>query len=136
MSGPESMQAVDHRNAVRMKEIVEKHGWPTRSMVADDGTRCAWLLVQHGDHAVAFQRKCLELMRSQEKTKQVFLIDLAYLADRVLVNENKPQVYGTQFHVTGGKQQPRPIRDSENVDKRRKAMGMSTLKEYTETMHT
>lgn len=136
MSGPESMQAVDHRNAVRMKEIVEKHGWPTRSMVADDGTRCAWLLVQHGDHAVAFQRKCLELMRSHSKNEQVFLVDLAYLTDRVLVNENKPQVYGTQFHATGGKQQPRPIRDSENVGKRREAMGMSTLKEYTETMHT
>ncbi len=136
MSTPDSLQAVDHRNTARMKEIVEQHGWPTRSMVADDGTRCAWLLVQHGDHAVAFQRKCLELMRSHKKTEQVFLVDLAYLTDRVLVNESKPQVYGTQFHVADGKQQPRPIRDPQNVDKRRKAMGMSTLKEYTETMHT
>lgn len=119
-----------------MKQIVERHGWPTRSMVADDGTRCAWLLVQHGDHAVVFQRKCLELMRSHKKNKQVFLVDLAYLTDRILVNEDKLQIYGSQFHVSGGKQQPRPIRDPENVDKRRKAMGMSTLQEYTETMHT
>ncbi len=130
------MQAVDHRNTARMKEIIEQHGWPTRGMVADDGTRCAWLLVQHGDHAVAFQRKCLELMRSHHKNEDVFLVDLAYLTDRVLVNESKPQVYGTQFHVADGKQQPRPIRDPENVDKRCKAMGMSTLKEYTETMRT
>ncbi len=130
------MQAVDHRNTARMKEIVEKHGWPTRGMVADDGARCAWLLVQHGDHAVAFQRKCLELMRSHKKTEQVFLVELAYLTDRVLVNESKPQIYGTQFHVTGGKQQPRPIREPEDVDKRRKSMGMSTMKEYIELMHT
>ncbi len=130
------MQAVDHRNTARMKEIVKEHGWPTRSMVAGDGTRCAWLLVQHGDHAPAFQSKCLKLMQSHRKNEQVFLVDLAYLTDRVLVNESKPQVYGTQFHIADGKQQPRPIRDSENVDKRRKAMGMSTLKEYTETMHT
>lgn len=127
---------MDHRNTARMKEIVKEHGWPTRSMVAGDGTRCAWLLVQHGDHAVAFQRKCLELMRTHKTTEQVFLVDLAYLTDRVLVNERKPQIYGTQFHVTGGKHQPRPIRDSEDVDKRRKAMGMSTLKEYTETIQT
>ena len=130
------MQAVDHRNTARMKEIVEKHGWPTRSMVADDGARCASLLVQHGDHAVVFQSKCLKLMQSYRKNEQVFIVDLAYLTDRVLVNESKPQVYGTQFHVADGKQQPRPIRDPQNVDKRRKAMGMSTLKEYTETMHT
>jgi hypothetical protein len=130
------MQAVDHRNTARMKELVEKHGWPTWSMVADDGTRCAWLLVQHGDHAPAFQRKCLELMRPYKKNDEVFLIDLAYLTDRVLVNEGREQVYGTQFHVADGKQQPRPIRDAENVDKRRKAVGMSTLKEYTETIHT
>ncbi len=136
MSTPGSMQAVDHRNTARMKEIVEKHGWPTRSMVADDGTRCAWLLVQHGDHAPAFQRNCLELMRSHKKSEQVFLVDLAYLTDRVLVNESKPQIYGTQFHVSGDKQQPRPMRDPENVDKRRKAMGMSTMKEYMELMHT
>lgn len=119
-----------------MKKIVQKHGRPTRIMVADDGARCAWLLVQHGDHAPAFQSKCLKLMQSHRKNEQVFLVDLAYLTDRVLVNESKPQVYGTQFHIADGKQQPRPIRDSENVDKRRKAMGMSTLKEYTETMHT
>ncbi len=130
------MEAVDHRNTARMKQIVEKHGWPTRSMVADDGTRCAWLLVQHGDHAVAFQSKCLKLMQSLRTNEQVFLVDLAYLTDRVLVNESKPQVYGTQCHIAGGKQQPRPIRDPENVDKRRKAMGMSTLKEYMELMHT
>ena len=129
------MQAVDHRNAARMKEIVEKHGWPTRSMVADDGARCAWLLVQDGDHAVAFQSKCLKLMLSHKMNEQVFLVDLAYLTDRVLVNESKPQVYGTQLHIADGKHQPRPIRDPDNVDKRRPAMGMSTLKEYTETMH-
>ena len=75
-------------------------------------------------------------MEPSARHEQVFLVDLAYLMDRVLVNESKPQVYGTQFHVTDGKQQPRPIRDPESVDKRRKAMGMSTLKEYTDMMHT
>lgn len=131
-----TMQDVDRRNTKRMKQIIAKHGWPSRSMVANDGARAAWLLVQHADHDAAYQRKCLTLMKAVAADAHENRQDIAYLTDRVLVNEGKPQVYGTQFHVSGGMQQPRPIRDAEDVDKRRESMGLSTLKEYTELMHT
>jgi hypothetical protein len=130
------MAEVDRRNTDRMKEIVSKHGWPTRNMVGADGTRAAWLLVQHGDHAVAFQRTCLGLMTAHKETGQVSRADIAYLMDRVHVNEGKRQVFGTQFHVVESVRQPRPIREPERVDERRKSMGLSTLKEYTEFMNT
>lgn len=120
-----------------MKRIVAKYGWPTRKMVGSDGTRAAWLLVQHADLAVAFQRRCLTLLEAHNSDGQVDRADLAYLTDRVLVNEGKPQVYGSQVHVVDGVRKPRPIRDPENVDKRRKSMGLNkTLKEYIEYMHT
>ena len=119
-----------------MAQIVAEYGWPVRRMVGQDGNRAAWLLVQHADHDVAFQRHCLERMRSHQAGEQVSSEDVAYLTDRVLVNEGKPQVYGTQFHVRDGKRQPRPISDPEEVEKRRAAMGLSTLKEYTEFMNT
>ncbi len=127
---------VDRRNTARMKVIVVKHGWPTKRMVGRDGMRAAWLLVQHADQAVAFQRKCLALMGRLQKTGQVSRKDVAYLTDRVQVNEGKPQVYGTQFHVVDGARQPRPIHDAPNVEKRRKSMGLTTMKEYTELMNT
>ncbi len=127
---------VDRRNTERMKVIVDQHGWPTKRMVGRDGMRGAWLLVQHADQAVAFQRKCLALMSPLQKTGQVSRKDVAYLTDRVQVNEGKPQRYGTQFHVVEGVLQPRPIRDAVNVDKRGKSMGLSTMKEYTELMTT
>jgi len=119
-----------------MKEIVAKHGWPIKAMVGMDGTRAAWLLVQHADHSVAFQRTCLTLMEAHKETGQVSRADIVYLTDRVHVNEGKPQVFGTQFHVVEGVHQPRPIRDLEKVDERRKSMGLSTLKEYAEFMNT
>lgn len=130
------MAEVDRRNTNRMKEIVSKHGWPTKSMVGADGARAAWLLVQHGDHAVAFQRTCLGLMKAHKETGLVNGANIAYLTDRVHVNEGKPQVFGTQFHVVEGIRQPRPIREPERADERRKSMGLSTLKEYTEFMNT
>lgn len=119
-----------------MKQHVAEIGWPVARMVGADGARAAWLLVQHADHDVAFQRKCLDLMLALKKEDQASAVDVAYLTDRVLVNEGLEQVYGTQFHVVDGVRQPRPIRDPEKVDERRAAAGMSTLKEYAEFMNT
>ena len=119
-----------------MKQIVGKYGWPTRKIVGSDGARAAWLLVQHADRAVVFQRKCLTLMEAHKSDDQVANADIAYLTDRVAVNEGKPQVYGTQGRVVEGVWQPRPISDRENVDQRRKSVGLKTLKEYIEFMHT
>ncbi len=82
------------------------------------------------------RRVCLAFMERHKESGQVRRPDLAYLIDRVHVNEHKPQIYGTQFHVVDGVRRPRPIRDSANVDKRRESMGLSTMKEYTEFMNT
>jgi hypothetical protein len=46
-AGLERLRAVDANNTIRMKEIVQAHGWPGRSLVGDDGATAAWLLVQH-----------------------------------------------------------------------------------------
>src|SRR5437868_14544604 len=40
---------VDRKNTARLKEIVDRHGWPGKTLVGDDGARAAWLLVQHAD---------------------------------------------------------------------------------------
>lgn len=129
---PQSMMHVDRENTARMHEIVDEVGWPTKRMVGADGTRAAWLLVQHADHDVAFQRRCLGLMQALQKEQEVYRIDAAYLTDRVLVNEGKPQIYGTQFHTVGGELQPRPIQNPEQVEARRKELGLPTLAEYRE----
>ena len=132
----ERLHDVDRRNTLRLKELVGTYGWPTRSMVADDGAQAAWLLVQHADHDVAWQRQCLATLKPLLETKEAFAGNVAYLTDRVLVNEGKPQTYGSQFHMVDGRQQPRPMQDPDNVDARRKEMGLSTLEQYRKLMRT
>ncbi len=47
------------------------------------------------------------------------------------VGEGRPQLYGTQFYADeAGKFGPRPIEDPDNVDARRKAVGLQPLSEY------
>lgn len=130
------MQSIDRQNTTRLKEIIADIGWPTACKVASDGARAAWLLTQHADHDVAFQRRGLGMMETMLENDLVPPADVAYLTDRVLVNEGRPQRYGTQFHVSNGRFQPRPMEDPDKVDVRRKAMGLQTLKEYTSFMDT
>lgn len=131
-----SVGDVDKRNLARMKELVDTYGWPTRTMVGYDGNHAAWLLVQHGDRDVVFQRRCLDLMKKLVDQGEVSSGDVAYLTDRVLVNEGKLQIYATQGSMVDGRWQPRSMIDPDNVDKRRTEVGLSTLKEYRELMHT
>src|SRR4029077_6849019 len=85
-------EEVDRKNTARMKEIVDRHGWPGKSLAGKDGANAAWLLVQHADKDPEFQKKCLGLMKQLGKG-EVSGQHLAYLTDRVLVGEKKKQVY-------------------------------------------
>jgi hypothetical protein len=121
---------VDVENTQRMKEIIEQIGWPMQSQVGTDASHMAWLLVQHADHDLEFQRKCLDLLKAQPDG-EVRMAHIAYLEDRVRVSEERLQLYGTQFYVDeAGKLGPKPIEDPDNVDARRDAMGLESLNEY------
>lgn len=124
----------DEENTKWLKEIINKQGWPTYTLVGKDGAQSAWLLVQHADADPKFQRQCLDLMTKLPKN-EVSLSNLAYLTDRVLLAEGKKQLYGTQFTTIDGKMQPRPLEDEANVDKRRADMGLNSLAEYAKTIN-
>src|SRR5947209_14030056 len=126
----EKLTAIDQKNTARLKEIVDQHGWPGKSLVGAAGAQDAWLLVQHADRDPAFQKRCLELMTPLVAQGEVSAVNVAYLTDRVRVAEGKPQVYGTQFRQADGKMEPSPIEDEARVDERRKSVGLPPLAQY------
>ena len=126
----EAVAAIDRKATARMKEILAKHGWPGRQLVGDDGSRGAWLLVQHADADVAFQKQCLALLEKAVAAGDADAQSHAYLYDRVAVAEGRPQRWGTQFRDG----EPQPIEDAANVDARRAAIGLPTMAEYKEQM--
>lgn len=125
---------LDIKNTERMKVIVNEIGWPTISKVGSDVSFAAWLLVQHADHDVDFQITCLDLMKSAPEG-DVDKQNIAFLEDRVRVNQGRGQLYGTQFRQENGQHIPQPIEDEANVDARRAEMGMGTLKERVAEMY-
>ena len=106
---------VDLVNNDLIKRIIKKYGYPSQKMIGKDGMQAFWLLVQHQDNDIELQKKCLEQCDFEHRNK-------AFLTDRVLINQGKKQIYGTQFIGE--------IRDKKNVNKRRTKMGLESLEKY------
>jgi hypothetical protein len=123
------LEEIDKKNTAWMKKVVEKHGWPGKSLVGSDGAQSAWLLVQHADHDRDFQELCLKKMEALP-AGEVDRRNIAYLTDRVLTGRGKKQKYGTQAQFKDSKAVPLPIEDEAGVDKRRKEAGLEPLAEY------
>jgi hypothetical protein len=122
----------EHARTRRIREIISAHGWPGRSLVGEDGASAAWLLAQHADDDPEFQQRALELMRAAVDAGDADAGELAYLTDRVLVAQGKPQLYGTQFGVSG----PQPIEDEAHLDERRAAVGLEPFADYAARFRT
>ena len=122
----------DRERTKELKEIIAKYGWPTISMVGKKASRGAWLVAQHADHDVTFQKRVLSMLELiYRESRDVDPANIAFLKDRVLVAGGKKQVFGTQFYVNKkGVFGPRPIKDSANMQGLRKKYRLPPFREY------
>jgi Family of unknown function (DUF6624) len=115
---------VRHDNQLALDRIIAEHGWPGRTLVGVDGQRAAWLIAQHADDDVAFQKNCLDLIREAFVVGEAEGNALAYLTDRILEHEGSPQMYGTQGVGVFSPE------DERRVDANRKAIGLEPWRQY------
>ena len=125
----EEMHRIDRKNAKRLAEVVDEHGWPGKSLVGEDGASAAWLIVQHATHDLDLMKRCLAKMRALPKP-EVSAKDVAYLTDRLELHQGRKQIYGTQLRIEKGELVLEPIEDPDTVDERRAAIGLGPLAEY------
>jgi hypothetical protein len=122
--------AVDADNLPWLRQVIAEFGWPGRSLVGTDGAHAAWLLAQHADADPAFQRQCLDRLAPAAAAGEATAVELAYLTDRVLLAEGRPQEYGTQATARDGRWVPRRLRDPDAVDERRAAVSLGPIAGY------
>ena len=127
---------IDRRNTTRLKEIVKQYGWPSKTLIGEDGAAIAFLLVQHADLNLDFQKECLILMEelALRNRQEVYLPGIAYLTDRIRIADKKRQLYGSQVFIYPQTKEIiiYPIEDPDNLEKRRSAYGLPLMKEYVE----
>ena len=128
----EKIQKVDRENTSTLKEILNTHYWITISEFGKEADQHAWLLVQHADHDIKFQEEILARLEKLYPTKTA-AAHFAHLYDRVAKNNKRPQRYGTQL-AGDGTCIPHAIEDPDDVDARRKSVGLPPLQEYLNQM--
>lgn len=122
------MAEVHRRNADELREIVDEHGWPGRSLVGDEGAEASWLVLQHAIGDPVLQRRCLPLLRDAARRGEIAPYHAAYLEDRICFFERRPQKYGTQFDWDEeGRMSPWTLADPEHVDDYRREVGLGPL---------
>ena len=132
----QQMGIVDRANTARLKVLLEQCGFPGKERHGEQAQRDAWLLVQHADHDVAFQKHVLSLLeKTAAQRGESVGRSFAYLADRIAVAEQRPQLYGTQLMAPV--ERPcdfdfNPMDDRAQVEERRAALGLPPLDIYKE----
>jgi len=125
------MKKVHRDNTFQIKRIIQNIGWPVESIVGEDGAEAAWLIVQHAILEPEFQKRCVSFLQEAVEKGEANNWHLAYLQDRVLIQEGKPQIFGTQHVANNGRIEPLPIEDIEMANSKREKLGLWSLEEHT-----
>ena len=77
----------------------------------------------------------MKLLKKAVKINQAEKKHVAFLTDRILVFQNKKQIYGTQFRGDqNGEQRPFPIARPKDLERLRRSMNLESFAEYKKKM--
>ena len=124
--------ATDAANQVKVRAILEKHGWLGPRQVGWKASSALFLVIQHAD--LPYQKEYLPTVRAAVKEGKADAGELALLEDRIGLREGRRQVYGSQIHPDPktGLWIVAPLEDPDHVDARRAAVGLQPLSAYVE----
>lgn len=115
----------DEKNRIELGKLIDTCGWPG-SLDRKRAAFSAFLIIQHAP--LDYQLKYLPMIEAANARGDISNEHLSWLIDRILVRQGKPQKYGTEFEY--GSNKVFPIEDPENLNKRRKTMGLPPMKGY------
>lgn len=126
------INSIDKNNTLILDSIVEIHGFPDICMVGPRAATVVFMIVQHADTTA--HNRYFPFFQQSAKAGCFKLSYLAYLTDRILMNRDFKQLFGTQLSWDDSLKTHKliPIIDSVNIDIRRKYYGLMTLDDYLE----
>ncbi len=114
-------------NERKVKNILDKHGWPTKEMAGEQGNWTICNVIQHSDNAVRI--KYLPMMRQAVKEKKLEPRFLVRAEDRIATERGDLQIYGGQikYYPETKSFNLWPVFEAENIDKRRTEIGLDSI---------
>jgi hypothetical protein len=124
-----NMLRTDESNLRRMEVILQRYGYPGKSLVGTPANETAFYVIQHSDKIPHY----LPLIEKAAKQQEIPFKLYALMLDRYLMGEGKEQIYGTQgmtYRILNKQtSQPEevsfiwPVADAAHVDARRRKAG-------------
>lgn len=122
------------KNANNLKELeslISVKGWPERSQVGPEASSAAFYILQHSNADA--QEKYIGMFEKCCRKNEGDWHQYALMFDRMRMNKNQPQRYGTHTYMdpkAGSTRQLYPLEDDARVDEWRREIGLEPLKEY------
>jgi len=118
---------IDESNIDYLDDIIEKNGYPGRSMVGELLKDVAAKIIEHSDDLELY----IDDIKAAAENNEMTYTKAAILEDKLLVKQKKEQLYGTQTAYINDKYIIWPIKDIESLNYRRKEAGFDlTVYEY------
>lgn len=124
------IKQVDGICAAKICSILDTYGWLGTEDVGSEGNETLFLAIQHVDD-LKVQQKYMPMLRKAVKEGKAEAWHLAFLTDRVLMNQGKKQIYGTQKIAINGPERYYivPLEYPDRVDSLREEIGLPSLAE-------
>lgn len=126
------MAETDQKNQETVFEILDTFGWPEN--LSDSANKAIFLVVDHAE--LKAQKKYYPFIEHSAATGILAQSYAATLQDRILMHENKKQIYGTQtvsFTYDGQTEYyVWPVKNPEELDTRRTEIGLPPMASYIE----
>ncbi len=131
------MRETDSLNYFMLAEFVHEYGFLGYNIVGVEGSDNFWLLMQHQDRKPEFQREVLKLMKTEMENDNASKSSYAYLMDRVQVNADLFQVYGTQMMLNsqGTSYEVKDVIEPEKLNERRASVQLGSIEDYIKLMN-
>ena len=121
------MKEVDQKNLEAIKVILNDCGW--LEALDEEAHNALFIILQHGDYETMKQYypTVAQMMEKGKLAKD----DWAAMTDRLLMNEGKLQIYGTQTFADGQNGNwVWPVEKPEELPSRRTAVGLPDMETY------
>ncbi|HET7360621.1 MAG TPA: DUF6624 domain-containing protein [Salinimicrobium sp.] len=125
------MKKIDSINLVKVENIIDKFGYPGKSLVGEPANKTVFYVIQHSDKIEQY----LPLIRKAAQNDDISMKKLAKMEDRYLMEKGEEQIYGTQ--IRGQKLENGewvhfvwPIKNPDSVNIIREKIGLESIEEY------
>ncbi len=115
-------------NIINLTQLLDQYGWPTTSEVTEYAAAGAALIINHASFELRV--RYFPMLEEAFNKGEAQPLRYAKMKDRLLVEEGKEQLYGTQIKLENLMRVPYPIADPTHVDQRRAKIGLGQLSPY------